>query len=174
MNFGLKKIKISLFILTAILFILCSFVFFRQFSQLNFVNFLFSTSWLIQVLVVLSLNFNPRLFKWIIPLTLIISLCSYVNLSPEILVTSWKYQLTLYITILFGYWYLRFFSKKNFYLSIISCSLLIINLIYLCFIIYMHKSTQIYFDIAKWNTILIGVVGFFLGIVGYSKKLPKA
>jgi hypothetical protein len=171
MKINLKIIKIALLSLATFLFLTFTILLYSEFGEKKIINFFFSTSWLIQILILLSLNFKPNILRWLFSFSLLISLSVYFNLSANFLINSWKYQLSVFTSVLMGYWYLRYYSEMKLYLSVISGMLILFNLIFLSFIIYTHKTNELFFDIAKWNTVILTIL---LGLSIYSKKLPQA
>lgn len=171
----LNIIKIFILTFSTILLLSSIYLFYSKLNHFQFVSFIFSAIWFIQNVVIISLDFQNKYYKWLLPLSLIVSSFSYVNINSDFLLITWKYQLTVFNYILFGYWFSRFCPQTKSKTTLVSFSLLALSLGYLFYIIYANQKDETYFNFAKWNNTILGLTGIILTLrYYYSKKVPKA
>jgi hypothetical protein len=172
----LRILKIFILIFSTILLLSSTYLFYSKLNHFQFVTLIFTASWFIQIVVLISLDFQNKYSKWLLPLSLILSSFSYININSDLFLTTWKYQLTVFNHILFGYWFSRFCPQTKSYTTSVSFTLLVLSLGYLFYVISSNQKNETYFYVAQWNSTILGFTGIILTLryYYYSKKVPNA
>jgi hypothetical protein len=145
---------------------------FFEASYFNLIGLVFSLHWIIQQLEINMLDFKNRTSYLFLTLSLFFSSTIFFNLNRDWLLYSWKYQLVLFVMILFTYWYYKLSITQNVILSSISFIFLFFYGSFLCILIAKNIELEFYFNIAQGYTIFLLALGIFLSIKNQFKKVP--
>ncbi len=150
-----------LFVKSFVLFILFSYLAYRNLTFNSLVLMaVFSSLFVQQLIIVLSeLKNGVRLIVWI--LSYFVSLSFLMNLDKEWFFLTWKYQVIIFLFILLNLFNLRFVSKRNKLLVIVSFINTLVFCLFLGYTVYSNFDEPFYFNITKAlmiYTILFSIV----------------
>lgn len=161
----------------AFLFLTTLFFFFAA-SYLSYINPTYnyfvslgivSSIFVFQLLIVLSdFTIKTRRILWSVSYLFGFSLV--INFNKELFLLSWKYQLIIFVFVLYLIFSLRFISNVNKWILLLMFFNNFFFCGYLLFVVTYSFEDAIYFDIAKWLSVYMIS---FSALISFAGKKPK-
>lgn len=171
LNFFTKS-PFLLLILSIILALFSCFFIVNEITHYSFLAATFSFSWLIQLANIHLLGFETLTRKKLSWLSLILSFGTFINLNNHWLIVLWKYELLVFMGLLFGYWLFKFQRQINAYYFIFLCLTTFCILFYIGLLIYHNQFDSAYFNRAYILLISLISLYFITGFQRLFKKVP--
>jgi hypothetical protein len=137
-----------LFLKSVFLFFLLAFLSYRNPTYNTLVLLAVASSvFILQLLIYLSdLTNQMRRIVWI--MSYLFGLSLLININKEWFILSWKYQLIIFLFILFCLFSLRFISKVNKIFLLMSFINNLAFCVYLAFLVFYNIVEELYFNIS--------------------------
>jgi hypothetical protein len=152
--------------------LICSYLLLEEFTTYTLTATTFSYAWLLQMILIQLLGFTEKTKKKLSIASFFISLFTLVNLSVDIFLSFWKYELILFIGLLFSYWLIKLKSQIHqlYFLFLLLSTTGV--LAYIAVIIHYNQFNEIYFYWARILLIGLIILYFATGLQRLFKKVP--
>jgi hypothetical protein len=152
--------------------LICSYLLLEEFTSYTLTAATFSYAWLLQMILIQLLGFTEKTKKKLSITSFFISLFTLLNLNIDLFLSIWKYELVLFIGLLFSYWLIKLKSHIHpLYFQFLLLSTIGV-LAYLAVIIHFNQFNEIYFSWAKILMIGLIILYFATGLQRLFKKVP--